>query len=245
MSQVYLSYSHYDRETASKLKRQIINFGFSTGLDRVQREAVPISSEDERAERLYQWIEESELLLFLVSSNSVGSGTVHKEVGIAREKDDGRILAVIVDEVDELPKIRNYAGVLYYSEGDEFQQKLYSVLVDQIGVPSTAIMDLEAQQVAWLESDTGARFALTKNSNVIGRDPSADVDLTPLDDRNYVSRKHATFEFRDGKWHMHADMPVSNETLVNGEVLKEGSLRALDTNDEIRLGAIKLKFVTK
>lgn len=245
MNQIYLSYSHFDRETASKLNRQINSLGFSTGPDRVQREATPISSEEERAMHLSQWIGESELLLFLVSSNSIGSGTVHKEVGLARKKKDGRILAVIVDEVDELPKIRNYAGVLYYSEAPEFQEKLYSVLVEQIGVPSTAIMNLEAQQVAWLESDTGAKFALTKNENVIGRDRSADVDLTAIDDQNYVSRQHATFEFLDGKWYLHANMPVSNATLVNGEALEDGSLRALEPDDEIRLGAIVLRFITK
>lgn len=57
------------------------------------------------------------------------------------------------------------------------------------------------------------------------------MDLTAPDDQNDVSRKHATFEFREGKWRPHADVPVSNETPVNGEVLEEGSLRVLEPGD--------------
>ncbi len=243
MSQVYLSYSHFDQETASELKDQIDNIGFSTGLDRKEREAEPISSKNERAKRLNQWIGESELLIFLVSSHSVGSKTVHKEVGIAKKKKAPKILAVIVDEVDELSKIRDYAGVLYYSE-DDFQEQLYSQLAKLIGQPSTAIMDLEAQHVASLISDAGPKFDLTKASVVIGRAPHVDVDLTALDDQKHVSREHATLVFRKGQWELHANDAASNETLVNGVVLAKGSVRALEPNDKIRLGTITLTFVT-
>ena len=243
MSQVYLSYSHFDQQTASELKDQIDNIGFSTGLDRKEREAEPISSKNERTKRLNQWIGESELLIFLVSSHSVGSKTVHKEVGIAKKKKAPKILAVIVNEVDDLSKIRDYASVLYYSE-DDFQEQLSSALARLIGLPSTAIMDLEAQHVASLVSDAGHKFALTKAWVVIGRDPKADVDLTALDDQKHASREHATLVFGKGQWELHANKAASNETLINGEVLAKGSTRALEPDDKIRLGTITLTFIT-
>lgn len=120
----------------------------------------------------------------------------------------------------------------------------------QLSHEKTSTSSPETKAQAWLETETGQTFPLEANEISIGRKDVkrgvfVDIDLTPLDSRKIVSRKHATVERQKGKW-MLIDQKSVNGTWLNGHQLTAHEPYPLQEGDEIifgRNGAI-LKFYT-
>jgi serine/threonine protein kinase len=90
-------------------------------------------------------------------------------------------------------------------------------------------------------------FPISRTRNILGRhdDPLADrpdIDLTALDVRHRVSRKHAMVTVSGRNTNIH-DVGSRNGTYVNGERLQPGIERPLRDTDEIGLGRhLRLKY---
>ncbi|MBL8059436.1 MAG: FHA domain-containing protein [Chthonomonas sp.] len=92
--------------------------------------------------------------------------------------------------------------------------------------------------------ETSEIFELNPPS-VIGRfDPAVgpiDVDLGPLPEGAYVSRKHAKITFEDGVWTL-VDMGSSNGTFVLRDDFEKVEESALENETEFALGNARFVF---
>jgi len=75
--------------------------------------------------------------------------------------------------------------------------------------------------------------------NVIGRE--GDVDLTELDDAKYLSRKHARFTERLGKWYVE-NLSTKSFTYVNGKKVEPGTKVEIAAGDKLTLGTTRCTF---
>jgi hypothetical protein len=101
---------------------------------------------------------------------------------------------------------------------------------------------------AYLETDTGQTFPLESDSIMIGRKDVkrgvlVDVDLSPLDSRKIISRKHALLEEKNGQWTL-TDQGSVNGTWLNGHQLPARDAYPIQDGDEIVFGrnGVLLKF---
>ncbi|MCB8933659.1 MAG: FHA domain-containing protein [Fimbriimonadaceae bacterium] len=93
-------------------------------------------------------------------------------------------------------------------------------------------------------ADTEFVFPLSSPA-VVGRfDPAVgpvDVDLGPLDEGVYVSRKHAQFELEDGVWKLR-DLGSSNGTFVLRDDFERIEEAELEDGTEIAFGNARFVF---
>ncbi len=84
--------------------------------------------------------------------------------------------------------------------------------------------------------NAGSRFLLDQPVTTAGRHPDSDIFLDDIT----VSRRHAEFRLRDGRFEV-ADVGSLNGTYVNREPVDEATLA---DGDEIQIGKFRLKFFT-
>jgi CRP-like cAMP-binding protein len=95
-------------------------------------------------------------------------------------------------------------------------------------------------------ADTGAAFEL-KDTNVVGRFDRAtgftpEVDLSSLDTKRTLSRRHASIT-RDGDgWHLSEPKPTGNGTFVNDARVGAGARIKLSDGDRLRFGLVETVF---
>lgn len=99
-----------------------------------------------------------------------------------------------------------------------------------------------------LASEDGkTTFNLAGGEMLLGRyDPvteiQPEVDLTDLDVKRSVSRRHARLNFRDGEWLLSEETGALNGTFLNGVRLGPGRFQALREGDLIALGMVRLVY---
>lgn len=99
-----------------------------------------------------------------------------------------------------------------------------------------------------VEGENGT-FLLTGSETIIGRyDPvtemKPDIDLTPVDLKRSVSRRHARVTRSDEGYFLVEEVGALNGTLVNGAKLVTGRPHPLTDGDKVGLGMVKLVFRT-
>lgn len=129
-----------------------------------------------------------------------------------------------------------------YQTPTEFVQALEAL---PVGERPSAPVGNEGS-VGALVSSTGSSFALHAPEMVIGRsDPQRgtrpDVDLLGLDPAQTVSRRHARFARRAGRYYIE-DLNAFNRTRVNGTQLVPHQEIELHAGDALRLGNVELRF---
>ena len=95
----------------------------------------------------------------------------------------------------------------------------------------------------------GAAFPLNEGETMIGRfDPvteqSPDVDLTEVDLKRSVSRRHARVLRNGDGYTLVEEIGALNGTFVNGAKLAPGQPQAIEDGDTLGLGMVKLVFRT-
>jgi CRP-like cAMP-binding protein len=115
--------------------------------------------------------------------------------------------------------------------------------------PAAAAEDRFRPSRAWLvHPATGGEIAVAlSGEQVIGRlDPVTglvpEIDLTALDTRRSLSRRHARIAARDGRFFVREEIGVANGTFVSGERLAAGREREIADGDAVRLGLVELRF---
>ena len=105
-----------------------------------------------------------------------------------------------------------------------------------------------ASRKARLALDDGAAvFTLAGGEMLIGRyDPvteiQPEIDLSPVDVKRSVSRRHARLAEKSGAWWITEEPGVLNGTFVNGLKLPTGRPTPLSDGDVISLGMVRLVF---
>lgn len=97
-----------------------------------------------------------------------------------------------------------------------------------------ALPPMSAILIALRGANLGARFLLNADEVSVGRSPRADIFLDDVT----VSRKHAVFLRRDGKF-LVKDLNSLNGTYVNMQQAEESQL---NEGDEVRIGKYQLTF---
>jgi class 3 adenylate cyclase len=92
----------------------------------------------------------------------------------------------------------------------------------------------------------GGLIPLWRSVNLVGReDPTTgalpDIDLTALDERRAVSRKHARLDYRKGVVTV-SDLGSTNGTFVNEQRLPVQEDRRLEDGDRVRFGRVELVY---
>jgi len=96
-------------------------------------------------------------------------------------------------------------------------------------------------------TETGAKFAIDGLDTLIGRyDPvteqSPDIDLTDLDLKRSVSRRHARIRKGSGGYSLIEEIGALNGTFVNGTKIDAGQPHAITDGDELSIGMVKIIF---
>ncbi len=129
-------------------------------------------------------------------------------------------------------EIADTAGIRETLEG------LPAELVPEEGDAGSA----ERTSSALLLSDSGREFPVSGELVTLGRDRFQDIDLTPLEGSQYVSRRHAWVEKEGGSWTMRIDPGNKNPSWLNGTRLEGGARERLADGDALRLGGVNLTF---
>lgn len=79
----------------------------------------------------------------------------------------------------------------------------------------------------------GEQFQISEMSMVIGRDPSADIQLDSL----YVSRQHAKIERQGGYWFL-TDLYSKNGVYRNTHRIQPGKPVRLNHRDQVQIGSV-------
>jgi serine/threonine protein kinase len=118
--------------------------------------------------------------------------------------------------------------------------------IDQSEISSTT---MEALGIASLVAENGKSFPVAEETVVLGRNSSTrniqnDIDLSDLDTKKIVSRRHAMIQRKNNEFILH-DLESRNGTFVNGERLLPIQSHTLISGDVIQFGAggAKLTFI--
>lgn len=129
--------------------------------------------------------------------------------------------------------------------GNEAQKVSPARSMEEARILNGSLIRLSVENVAvgqntFLISSNGVRFLLNKPVMIIGRpDPKSDividVDLSPLDEKKVVSRKHAVIR-QEGQNIILVDARSRNGTWINETRLVPGEPCTLHSNDCVTFG---------
>jgi len=117
---------------------------------------------------------------------------------------------------------------------------------EQDNISSTT---MEAVGIATLLAENGKSFALAEGMVVLGRNSSTkniqnDIDLSELDVKKIISRRHAMIKRANNDFTLH-DLDSRNGTYINGQRLSSTQPHTLASGDVIEFGSggVKLTFI--
>ena len=115
-------------------------------------------------------------------------------------------------------------------------------------IPGRALQKPAAGQGPRLVSEAGdSVFPIVSDEALMGRyDPvtetQPEVDLTLIDIKRSVSRRHARITKKDGAFYLTEEVGALNGTFINGVKLITGKPAPLKDEDRIALGTVQLVF---
>ena len=99
-----------------------------------------------------------------------------------------------------------------------------------------------------MHAASGQQFPLSDRGELfVGRTDRATgftpgVDLTPLDDKRTLSRRHAKIAEHDGRFYLWEETATRNGTFVNGSRISTGSEVELKDGDKVKFGLVETVF---
>jgi TIR domain len=134
MSSIFLSHSHADKDFARRLARDLKRAGVRIWLDEAE-----LKIGDSLIEKIRQGIDQMEYLGVLLSSNSVNSPWVRREVDVAMNQEiEGKRVKVLPFRIDDSDLPGFLEGKLYadFRDGRKYNDELRKVL-DRLGIETT------------------------------------------------------------------------------------------------------------
>lgn len=119
-----------------------------------------------------------------------------------------------------------------------------------VAAPSAAAVSEAGAKVSGARLDTEegeTAFTLSGEEILVGRyDPvteiQPEVDLTDLDTKRSVSRRHARLSRRKGTWYVSEEVGALNGTFVNGVKLLAGRGAPISDGDTLSFGMVRLVY---
>lgn len=114
--------------------------------------------------------------------------------------------------------------------------------------PPELAAERESGPQRFVHGRTGVEFFLSKGSETtVGRrDPVTgihpDIDLTPVDDKRSISRRHAKIYRRGPKFFVTEEIGTMNGTFVNGVRIETGVPTEIKHGDEVSFGLVGTVF---
>ena len=105
---------------------------------------------------------------------------------------------------------------------------------DEAALPQSELEHGQALLAVQRGPNAGSKFLIDKDTTTAGRHPESDIFLDDVT----VSRRHAEFNRRDGKFFVR-DVGSLNGTYVNRKRVEESELA---NGDELQIGKFKLTF---
>ena len=107
---------------------------------------------------------------------------------------------------------------------------------EEAALPQSELEPGQALLVVQRGPNAGSRFLIDKDITTAGRHPESDIFLDDVT----VSRRHAEFRRKDGRFHIH-DVGSLNGSYVNRQRVDTTELAS---GDELQIGKFKLCFFT-
>lgn len=98
---------------------------------------------------------------------------------------------------------------------------------------------MHASQIKY-ELTASATCTVGRPDRASGKAP--EIDLSPLDTGQTLSRQHAVITWRDGVFYVKEAKATRNGTFVNGQRVAVGVDTALAPGDRLRFGLVELVF---
>ena len=241
MEDVFLSYSRKDRSRVEELKLCIESHGYSVWLD----------TDDIRAGHLWrsqivEGIEKCRLYIVMLTTNSIISDNVRRELDLARAKHKQMLPVYAEPKPTHLSRDMEYqlVGLQAVQYEDLFKETSKGLLDELMRTPETLTMPLvEVAIVAVLQHERGDAVPLLRESYLVGRGPGADIDLTPWDHARFVSQRHAELQYRDGSWELRTHEGASNPTLINSNAVPKQATVKLANGDRVTFANVTFRFI--
>jgi len=124
-------------------------------------------------------------------------------------------------------------------------KKVWPTDDEQSDISSTT---MESMAIATLLTENGNSFPVSGETVILGRNSTRkniqnDIDLSSLDEKKIISRRHAMIQRMNNEFILH-DLESRNGTFINGKRLSSATPHTLKEGDVIELGSdgVKLKF---
>lgn len=124
-------------------------------------------------------------------------------------------------------------------------KKAWLINSEQDNISSTT---MESIGIATLLAENGISFPISEAETILGRNSSSksilnDIDLSKLDEKKIISRRHAMIQRKNNDFTLH-DLDSRNGTYINGIRLSSTTPHALQNDDVIEFGSggVKLTF---
>lgn len=124
-------------------------------------------------------------------------------------------------------------------------KKAWLTNAEQDDISSTT---MESIGIATLLTENGISFPVSEETTVLGRNSSSknilnDIDLSKLDEKKIISRRHAMIQRINNEFILH-DLDSRNGTFINGTRLSSAKPHTLASGDVIEFGSggVKLTF---
>lgn len=106
--------------------------------------------------------------------------------------------------------------------------------------PRSPLTDVLNQSEAFLEYPGPPAISFRVNpGDIAGRDGT--IDLSQLENSNFISREHARIIFKEGSWHIE-NLAQTNKTFVNHVQVQPGEEHILSDGDQLILANVRLIF---
>lgn len=145
-------------------------------------------------------------------------------------------------------RLRETDRLLHEALGSVGQTAPPSSSISELPPPAEAVVEKEASPQRFVHGRTGVEFFLAKGpETTIGRrDPVTgihpDIDLTPVDDKRSISRRHAKVFRRGSQFFVVEEIGTMNGTFVNGARIETGVSTEIRNGDEVSFGLVVTAF---
>ena len=241
MDDVFLSYSRKDHAKASELKQRIENLGYSVWLD-----TEDIGGGYLWRTQIVEGIENCRLYAVALTTHSVNSDNVRRELDLARAKHKPILPIFAEPKPVKISREMEYqlVGLQIVQFEDMFDKQAGAMLDNLTRTPETRVMPTsDTGAGAFLQHENGLAIPLDRKNQVIGRGSAADVDLTAWDRNRFVSQQHAELAYSDSEWQLSVCDRAQNPTLVNDKVLRKGDHVTLKDGDRLTFADVSFHFV--
>ncbi len=233
---IFISYSYEDKQQALSIMERLVRDGYRIRFD------AGMESEDDRAERIAEYINQCSICIALISNRAVNSHNCRQEINYAIRKRK-KMISVITEKTEELSlgmklQLSGVQNILKYAYKND--NVFFRILYREEALKEC---QEQAPDIHDNKLSTGAKFFLVRTKSdekiyinggetVLGRSES--MCQYVIRNNSTIGRCHA--KIVAGDWNCRViDNNSANGTYLNGRKLAAGKEYLLKDNDQLKL----------